>query len=76
MHKFSPGGARAAQQSVADNHTGSSKGGGGVERKGEEGRRSRLEVYSRIFLEADLKFHGLFPNTHWENNNPLSAIID
>lgn len=43
MHKFSPKGARAAQQSVAANHTGSRVGGGGGVRKGDEGG-GRLEV--------------------------------
>ena len=59
MHTFSPGGARAAQRSVAANHTGSGEGGGRRrrrrKRRREEGRRRRLEVLVQHFLRGRLK---------------------
>lgn len=78
MHKFSPGGARAAQRSVAANHTGSSEGGGGARRRKERrgGEEKQIRGLVNIFFEADLKVAGLFLCTHRENINPHSAIID
>lgn len=78
MHKFSPGGARAAQRSVAANHTGSSEGGGGARRRKERrgGEEKQIRGLVNIFFEADLKVAGLFLCTHGENINPHSAIID
>lgn len=83
MHKFSPGGARAAQRSVAANHTGSGEGGGGrreevVEKEKErgeeegEGGRRRLEVLVQRFLRGRLKgCWFVSPITHRNNSKIL-----
>lgn len=60
MHKFSPGGARAAQRSVAANHTGSGEGGGGrreevVEKEKERGEEGEIRGFSPTFSSRQIE---------------------
>lgn len=81
MHKFSPGGARAAQRSVAANHTGSGEGGGSrreevvEKREGERRRRGREEEirgFSPTFSSRQIeRLLVCFPITHRNNSKIL-----
>lgn len=52
MHKFSPRGAKAAQQSVAANHTGSREGGGGGRRRKRRGGQEQIRGLAETFLRG------------------------